>query len=393
VREFAINLAFEEDNIRQALRLALKGKWWNPLVQAMQSLSSLYQHTGRGLEWKRLVEEVVPWAIDPVTNWPHANSDLAMEDWAYLMEFRVELAKKERRFEEAERIQRDVLAWQRQRAAHLLSPDAGIPDKAGMSILRDLAKELNGLGQIQRLMGNPECIKHYEEAIALFHVIGAITHEIGAKTYEAGVADNLGHAYSDISELQDLDMAEYWFTHSLQLQEKHDRLGRARSLGQLGRVTFRRFQAALAAGEPSLAQIVHLKNAENLYLKAEKMHSPEVQTTILSTIWFYLGNIYRYLMQPEQALHYMQKALSFAEADGDRYSTANVRFNIALVLADKGRRASNKGLIVDAARYAAQALEDYQKFGNRAVGQIEQTEKLLAVLNKDLEHNDKGRTL
>lgn len=102
------------------------------------------------------------------------------------------------------------------------------------------------LGNILREQQRPECVSHYEEAVRSFR-------RIGARREEAGVTFNLGRAYLEILGLRDLDQAEHWYRTSLQLCDQHDKLGRARCLGELRHLALERARSAEASIEQLLS--------------------------------------------------------------------------------------------------------------------------------------------
>ena len=63
-------LELEEDNLLRARHLARKNGWWKLIIGAMQGLRPLYEHTGRTVEWRRLVGELTPDLTDPATDGP-----------------------------------------------------------------------------------------------------------------------------------------------------------------------------------------------------------------------------------------------------------------------------------------------------------------------------------
>ena len=63
-------LLSQEANLLQARTLARQYGWWNAVVNAMRGLETLYAHTGRQDEWKRLVKELMPELMDPETEEP-----------------------------------------------------------------------------------------------------------------------------------------------------------------------------------------------------------------------------------------------------------------------------------------------------------------------------------
>ena len=58
--EAVTGLRLEEANFLHARALARTNGWWDQAIDAMQGLRGLYEHTGRWIEWARLVEELIP---------------------------------------------------------------------------------------------------------------------------------------------------------------------------------------------------------------------------------------------------------------------------------------------------------------------------------------------
>ena len=77
-RDVIAALEAEEANLLHAWRLARQHEWWGPLAGTMQGLQVLYDQTGRRLEWRRLVEEIVPDFVDPATGGPLPGRN---DDW------------------------------------------------------------------------------------------------------------------------------------------------------------------------------------------------------------------------------------------------------------------------------------------------------------------------
>ncbi|HWM95067.1 MAG TPA: CHAT domain-containing protein [Thermoanaerobaculia bacterium] len=70
LRDVIAGLLAQEANLLQARALARRHGWWSAVVHAMEGLETLYRHTGRDEEWKRLLRETVPEFVDPVTEEP-----------------------------------------------------------------------------------------------------------------------------------------------------------------------------------------------------------------------------------------------------------------------------------------------------------------------------------
>ena len=69
-RDVMAGLLAQEANLLHARALARDNGWWSAVVNAMQGLETLYLHTGRQDEWKRLVRETIPEFVDPETEQP-----------------------------------------------------------------------------------------------------------------------------------------------------------------------------------------------------------------------------------------------------------------------------------------------------------------------------------
>ncbi len=69
-RDVMASLLAQEANLLHGLSLARANGWWGAIVQALQGLETLYTHTSRPEEWKRLLRETVPEFVDPDTEQP-----------------------------------------------------------------------------------------------------------------------------------------------------------------------------------------------------------------------------------------------------------------------------------------------------------------------------------
>ena len=194
----------------------------------MQGLRALYGHTGRAIEWRRLVDELIPVLTDPATGGPRPASKT---NGPSSTEYQIRIAQDARDWATAQKLQNTVIAWRRQQAAAALTtPPRQLNDQQRNQI-RNLAVALEELGQILREQGDPGCLQPYHEAMELFQ-------RIGDRREEATVASNLGHAYKDIPALRDLDQAQHWYQRTGELVEEHDTLSRAKNIGQLGNIAF-----------------------------------------------------------------------------------------------------------------------------------------------------------
>ena len=359
-------LRAEEANLLQARRLARVHGWWDPVISAMQGLHQLYNHTGRRAEWRRLVEEIVPDFVDPETEGPLPGRE---DDWSLVTGYRVRLAREERKWDEAERLQRVGVDWTRQRAAPVLELPRATLDSSQRNTVRTLAVSLEGLGTIRRELGREDCVAAYEEALAL-------SESIEDQAEAAICAFNLGHAYKDISALRDLRQAEHWYRRSLELRDKRDRLYRGTSLGQLGSVAFEKFKEACERKRPEDELLRHLNEAASFYHQALE-HFPADAVDELAVAHAQLGNIYGDAGDTDRAVAHYRDAIRYREKQGNVYGASGTRFNVALALAGAGRPQ-------DALEYARAALRGYESYGESAAGDIQDTRQLIERIEQNL---------
>lgn len=67
IRDVIALLTREESNFLHARYIARTNEWWHLVIDPIQGLSILYDHSGRRAEWKRLVEEITSDFVDPAT--------------------------------------------------------------------------------------------------------------------------------------------------------------------------------------------------------------------------------------------------------------------------------------------------------------------------------------
>ena len=363
-REVLAAVMAEEDNLLAAWRLARAHGWWNRVISAMQGLRTLYGATGRRAAWRRLVDDVVPDFIDPANDGPLAGRE---DYWGLVTEYRVRLAREERNWVEAERLQQVHVDWDRQRAqpAQAAAPDRR--DTTQRHAIRSLGTSLQLLAHIQREQGSPTCAATYREALDLANASG---DTVGQAIY----AFNLGHVYREIADLHNLDEAERWYRKSLDLQAPDDRLGRGQCVGQLGMVARERFKGARTAKRPVEEIARHLAEAARLYEQALEM-MPATAVTERGTFHNQLGNTYQDAGDIDRALHHYQQDIRCCEQTGDIFGAGQTRENVGIALLNAGR-------LSDARAYADAALANYRTFGDRAANDIQSTERLIARIDQ-----------
>ncbi len=401
-REVIAVLVAEEANLLHARRLARQNAWWRPVISSMQGIRNLYDHTGRMAEFKRLVDELVPDFVDPAGDGPLAGRE---DDWNIVTSYRVRLALQMRDWATAERLQRLQVDRSRRsvgsmldrhcprkdhpiasdesealRSEHRTPPPSeqaairhrlatvlpGLPD-ADRNTVRSLAVSLDELGGIQRGLMDASCIASYEEAFNLAELLGD-------RTSAAISALHLGHAYLQLDANRDLNLAELWYRRSADLSGEHDRLGRARALGQLGLVAWERFKEARDAGEPDAALRTHLNAALEAYHGALDL-IPQDAVGQLAVGHNQLGLIYVDAREIDRALRHYRESIHYEELQGNTYGAAQTCGNVAIALARYGR-------LEDAREYAIAALNRFTSYGADATEGILQAQELIDRIDK-----------
>ena len=355
-------LRAEEANLLHALALARHAQHGADAGGCLQGLRVLYQATGRDGEWARLVEQVTPEFIDPGTGGPLPGRE---DQWNIIASYRVGLARAARDWPAATRLQHTLITWARDRAAAALAAPGGQFTPLQRGQIRTLSVALEDLGHILRFQDDPGCLPYYEEALSL-------CQQISARTDEADLAGTLGNTYQNIPGVRDLGQAEHWYQHSLTHRPDGDTLGRARVLWGLGNVAYERFNVARGAGEPGQVLLAHLNTALDRLQQALALF-PADDAQDRAGIHNQIGNIYSVVGDTRQALRHYQQSIQYKEARGDTYGAGTTRYNIALLLADDGRRA-------DALLYARAALSDFENVGPGAAQDAAQTRDLITRL-------------
>jgi tetratricopeptide (TPR) repeat protein len=330
----------------------------------MQGLRALYGATARNAEWARLVDEIIPSFVNPASDDPLPGRE---EEWSVVTEYRVGLAMDARRWPEAERLQSKRVAWNRERAAAALALEQ--LNSFQRNAIRSLVASLQLLGRIQLEQAQPACAESLKEAFDL-------AQRIGNQYAAAACANSLGGAYLYMSTLRNFDEAERWYRRDLELTPESDHVGRAKSHGQLGAVADERFDDARKENRRAATLLGFLNTALHEYHQALRM-LPDNAITDLAIMHNQLGIIYRNAGETDQSLHHYRESIRYQEIVGDTYVAAQIRSNVAVVLASVGR-------FSDALQYAHAALRDFQSFGDRAQDKIEQTLRLIADTERDL---------
>ena len=360
-------LTAEEANLLHARHLARTNGWWGKVISTMEGLRQLYGHTGRRADWKRLVEEIVPDFVDSDTDESLPGRE---EDWSIVTQYSVRLAREAMQWEEAERLQRVCVDWDRQRATPALALPLETLDDKQRNAIRTLAASLHQLGQIQRELDLPECVTVYEEALAL-------SEKIGERAIAATCAFNLGHVYKNLPNLRDLAKAEDWYRRSLELRDERDRLGRSRVVDQIGTVIHKRFREAKEAGASDEQLLKYANEAVSAYQLSLELAPPDA-VDVLGITHDHLGVIYTETDHFDRALPHYRDAIRYFERSGNLYEAAVTRRNVAANLAMAGRFA-------DALEYAHAALRNFETFGPGAAEDVKRTQGLIAKIEDLME--------
>jgi len=365
-RDVIAPLTAEEPNLLHARRLARVNGWWHRVISTMQGLSQLYNHTGRRAEWKRLVEEIVPDFVDPATDLPLHGRE---EQWSLVTQHRVLLAEEARRWDEAERLQRLRVEWNRKNATPFLALPPESLNDSQKNVVRTLSVSVSELGHILREQGKVECIEAYQEDYDL-------SLRIGDKPGAAVTTFNLGRAYTEMPALRDLAQAERWYQRSLELRDERDRQRQARSVGQLGYVSWERFKDARKANAPNDELLKHLNDAARFYQQAIDLLPPDAVDD-LAVAHNQLGAIYDDAGDLDRALHHFNEAIRYFESADAFYNAAIARFNVAVTLRNAGR-------LSDAREYAYAALRNYEQYGEATAKEQAQTKQLIERIEGEM---------
>ena len=360
-------LAIEEANLLYALDQARTAELLPTALDCLQCLEILYRNTGRDSERARLIEALTPDVTDPATGGPLPGRE---EQWSGITSYRAMLAEEARDWVAATDLLNKTIVWVRDQAdTALATPPADLtPDQR--SAIHNLSAVLLDLGNVLRKQDDPGCLPHYQESLAL-------DQRINDQAGEAEVALSLGNAYLFVPPLRDLDLAEHWYRHSLDLHPDSDRHGRAACLVTLGNVAEQRFQDAKATGQEEPLLLEHLNAALRYYRQSLDLSSDD-DHQIRGMIENNLGIIFRHAGDIGQALRHYQRSIQHKEARGDIYGAGLTRYNMAFLLADDGRTA-------DALQYAHAALSNYQQVGTGAAAEAAATEQLIASLEEHLQ--------
>ena len=153
-----------------------------------------------------------------------------------------------------------------------------------------------------------------------------------------------------------------------------DRLGRARSTGQLGSLAYERFKDLFDAGAPDEQSLRHLNEAAAGYQTALDLLPDDAVTTSAP----FTSNSGRSVPRPETSIPPWRTTGSppdTGETLADPYAAGRIRFNIAFALSRAGRSQ-------DALLYARASLRDFEQVGPEAAEVIRRGRELIAEIDQ-----------
>jgi len=350
-------LAAEEANLLHARQLAMKNGWWSAVISVMRGLFWLYYQTGRWIEWRLLVEEIVPFFVDQNTDGPLPGREV---DWNSVIYYRANLATRFCQWDEALRLQKKLVDWEREKAGPAMHAGPNKVNNGNRHLIRNYIASMADLAAIQTGLKDVGCVQSFMEAIEM-------SERYGFWQYATSYSHNLGNAYCTVAQIRDLDQAEHWYKRSLDHTPEFNRLERSRSLLALGNVALRRF-----IDNP---EDRHLVAARQFCKKALEI-IPQNAADDLGKMHNSLGFNYRFAGIFDEALKHYQEAIRYADEIGDLYWAAMYRRNVALMLTEAGRPS-------DALEYAKSAREKFEACGQSGA-EVQETQGLITKIEKNL---------
>jgi len=351
-------IAEEEENLLYALHLSKTNNEWFAMEGIMQGLRNFYLDSGRQDIWKRLVKEVAP-NFSQTPNFEESRLDYELP-WFTVTEFLVSLARDEDDYNEAERLQKQLISSARSRADYLIGLPLENLGNLEREQVRTFAVSIGVLGRILRDKKSPDCIKYLEEAIQLCQRIG--DQQEASSLYLA-----LGHAYRLIPELRNWEQAIYSYEEGLKLSSPGHHMNNSIILESLGRCYLIRLDESLRNGESGSK--TYFDKAFSCFSKALDL-TPSSALQRLGMIHSALGKTLNYSNNLQQAISHLQKAIRYLEEVDGFWETADCRN----VIADALLRAKRPD---EAIMYARSALHIFERYGSNATTYIEKTQRLI----------------
>jgi len=371
-------LSVEEANLLHALHLARRRHLHDDAFVCLhddafvclQGLEVLYDRTGRGGTWARLLDEVAPDYLDPATERPLPGRE---GQYSSIAHFRISIARDRGDWATAARLALACTTWDHQHAEAALAQPPDQLSRSGRSRIRNLMVSLQSFALILYEQRDQACLPVFREALDL-------SQRITDRNAEATLACDLGNVYLSVPSLRDLNKAQHWHQRSFDLRPEYDRQGRAASHGNLGNVAYQRLLEAQTAGDPELTLMEHLNTALDHYHQARAL-TPADHPAYLATVHHQLGLTYSEAGDTVAALRHYQKAIRYRDACGDTHGAGGTRIAIAALHAQAALD-GDVGARDDAKRYAVAALEDFRTVGAGAAAGIAKAQEIIRDLER-----------
>jgi tetratricopeptide (TPR) repeat protein len=354
-------LSLNEPNLKRALTLARRQALWIEVVSILKGLRVLLGHSGRWSQLGRVVNEIAPDFIDPVTGAALPGQE---SFWITIQGYRVDLLTHGHRLSEAERLQIEIV----RRGRELLrTPDklGTAPDESTRSAFANLLRQL---ATIQESLGLKECLKTSEEVLELAQRVGDTQME-GAVAYQIAVACMQ-------PEFRDLDAAGYWLTYALDTTPSEDRIDRGTILIGLGGHAYTQFTAKKCPPRELahwLAESIRFLEMALQVLSPEHTRARAVCHANLGLAYFNAsGDLTR-------AVNSFQQALAFQESVGDEYQAGVTRLNLARVAHAAGD--TKRSLL-----FADAALRSFASLAPDAEQDLVEAQDFIEDLESNREH-------
>jgi hypothetical protein len=361
-----LELRAEEANLRHALHLArthhLRG--WAGAGGCLQALRRLYSLTGRLNEWARLVTEIQYDYLDPDTAGPRPGEE---DTYSIITQYLVQIAMVRNDWPEAVRLQAARTVWNRDRAAPYLDLPPDQLDHPGRERLLAFSVSEMLLSTVLRHQDDPACRDHARTAYD-------VAERHGDPANKATTAAHLGRMYLSPPGPPDLDQADRWLRHSLDLTPEDNVIGRAVAYTSLAEVALARFRGARDDGAPA-ARLAALVDEARVGFRRALELAPLDSHQMRGGIHELLGELHLQVRDLPGAFRHHHQSLRHAEAAADTFRAGVIRLRIALVLHNDGRYG-------DALLYARASLTDLLRVGPGAAAMIGRAEAAIQDLGR-----------
>lgn len=335
-------------NLINGRKLAIATQLWKSAISCMRALRIYFsEKPTEASEWKKLVYELVPYVFLPDSDDPIPER---RNQWMFMMEFRVEIARKEGDLDEARRLQALTVDYSRE----LVRSSAAIENNDRNVIIKNLANDLVVSAQTQ--LTPEKTIEYLKEALQLYETIDEPIGRVGV----ARCAEGLGDTFL---QLDNFDEAERWCNYGL----RHLRAGDGGSAGflfaLLGRIHYEHFQfvAGLTWGKTDVDNT--LPDARSYLPQAGKALEsalnlvPHFRLEVRARIRKLLANTLTHLFKYDEAFAQFLQAINDYEELNEIESAMDTRLELAVMLVNADRFEDARQYAQAACNYARQNAE------------------------------------